>query len=111
MGCCGPGESMPIGSDVDVELTGVRVRRTGAYLNAGTCTWSLFDPSLDDDDNPIATGTLTYDTGSDGDYYGVIQSTVTDDLTPDNPYYVVIAFAEGGYNASKRLDTRAGYSS
>lgn len=100
------GSALYIGADMDVEYTGAQDRE-GTFLNSGTCTWQLFTAA----GVSVATGTLTYDTGSDGDYYGVIESTVTAGLTADAPYYVIITFVQGAYNDSRKLNSRAAYRS
>lgn len=104
MATCGTGSALFIGSDMDVEYTGAQ-NRDGDFLNSGTCTWQLFTAA----GVSVATGTLTYDTGSDGDYYGVIESTVTATLTADAAYYTFITFVQGAYNDSRKINSRAAY--
>jgi hypothetical protein len=93
-----------IAADMNVDYEGAQ-DADGNFLNAGTCTWTLYES----DGTLIATGSLTYVAASDGDYRGVIQSTTTDDLEADVPYYVVVTFVEDGFNDSRRIDTFAAY--
>ena len=46
-------------------------QETGDYLNSGTCTDSL----QEEDGTVLATGTLSYVGGGNGNYRGIIDST------------------------------------
>jgi hypothetical protein len=95
-----------IGADMDVGYTGASNARSGAYFNAGTCTYALKSAT----GTSLGTGTLSYVAASDGDYYGTIESTVTAALTEDTPYFLEITFASGtGYEDFRRIPLRAAY--
>jgi hypothetical protein len=94
-----------IGADHDVEYLGASVARTGTYLNSGMCAWELFDGA----NVLVSSGVLSYDVGSNGDYYGVIQSTVTGTLLLDAPYVVEITFSDSGYDDERVIPVRAAY--
>lgn len=102
-----PAEFIYIGSDHNVEYTKARNPRTGEYLNTGTCTYELV--SAADPDTVLASGTLSYEAESDGDYFGVIDSTETVLLVEGKLYFVNITFAQGEFNDYRRLRRNAAY--
>lgn len=88
-----------IGDDLDLGYTGAKNARTGAFLNSGTCTYTL----KDSEGATIDSGSLDYVAASDGDYYGVIESSVTGDLEDGGEYFLTITFASGAMNDERRL--------
>ena len=70
----------------------------GAYVNDATVTWSL----KDSDEVELASGTLTYVTGSNGRYQGVLQSTVDIGAKDDNIWLEVTA-TSGTLNGFRRI--------
>lgn len=95
-----------IGADHDVSYTGAANAMTGAYFNAGTCTYTL----TDENGATVGSGTLSYEAASNGNYYGVIESTVTGTLTVDALYWLQIVFDSGtGYNDKRYVPLRAAY--
>jgi len=94
-----------IGANLSVSYTGASDATTGAFLNSGTCTWFLFDSS----NNQLGTGALTYQSGSNGNYYGVIPATITSTLTLDALYTLEVTFAQTGYADEREVPMRAAY--
>ena len=94
-----------IGCDVYIKYTGARDAVTGAYLNSGTCTYSL--ENLDGTVIAGGTGSLSYTSASDGDYLGVIDAAVTALLTEDEKYKVVITFSSSGYDDVQYVESVA----
>lgn len=94
-----------IGADMDVFYSGASVASTGAYLNAGTCTYVLTDSA----GATVGTGTLAYVAASNGDYAGTIESTVTALLDEDEQCELTITFVQSGYNDSRVIPMRAAY--
>jgi hypothetical protein len=106
--CCGVSprsQVVWIGSNVDLSYTGARAALSNAYLNAGSCAWELFDGA----GVMIADGVLSYDAGSNGDYYGVISAPVTSGLALDAPYTLSVTFASGDYDDERVVPLRAAY--
>jgi hypothetical protein len=77
-----------------IRVTGLRdISASGDYLNAATVTANLYD----DDGNLVSQSggiTLSYVSGSTGDYEGVLQST--ESLTVGDEYKLEIDADEGG---------------
>lgn len=94
-----------IGADHNVSYTGARNALTGAYFNAGTCAWTLADST----GATVATGSLAYQSGTNGNYYGTIDAAVTETLEQDAPYTVTITFSQAGYDDERVLNVRAAY--
>lgn len=94
-----------IGCDNDVGYDGARIRATGTYMNSGTCTWSLQTTAGE----VVATGSLSYVTGSSGNYLGVIDAAVSAGLTDGRQYRLLIAFEQGGYKDARRVACKASY--
>lgn len=80
-------------------------RAGGNYLNSATVTWALTTSS----GTSVSTGSLTYDTGSNGDYTGVIASSVTGSLTLDDTYYIYLTLSQSGFDDKRRLTCKAQY--
>lgn len=108
-----------IASDMDVTLTGASVAATGAFLNAGTVTFSLLSAGIRQvSGRLVASGSETvlsgptamaYIAASDGNYRGVMPSTVTALLTDRTYYYVDIVYTDGNYDVKFRLTCLAQY--
>lgn len=96
-----------ISSDMTWTLPGVKNAVSGAFLNAGTCTYIL--KKSDGTTVTGGTGSLSYVSGSDGDYRGTIESTVTTLLKNGDPYWLEVTFAEGGLDRFWRLPCVAQY--
>ena len=79
--------------DFDVYAQELYKPSTGDYLDAATVTWTLYQS---DKTTVVSTGSLSYTTGSNGDYLGVIPATVTTGLTVGSTYYVKVVAAESG---------------
>lgn len=92
-----------IGADMNVAYSGASIASTGAYLNAGTCTWTL----KDSDGLTVGNGSLAYVAASNGNYLGVIESTVTGTLTADAPYTLYVVFAQSTYDDKRIIPLRA----
>lgn len=82
-----------------------KVRAAGEYLNSATVTWEL----LDSNGSQVATGSATYQTGSNGTYLGTIESTTTSGLTLNATYTLVITLSSGSINDEQRIDCVAKY--
>lgn len=87
----------PIYIGCDHRLSYSYARADGVYLNDGTCTYTL---ALDDD--IVASGSLTYVTGSRGVYRATIDAADLADLTLGATYTVVITFTDGDDNDDER---------
>ncbi len=98
MSCCDPDDTfkIPIGADAEVAYEGASTVRRGTvtYLNSGTVTYALKDAA----GTSLGTGTLAYDSGSNGCYYGTVDKVVTVLLTPDTDYYVEVTYTDGSGN-------------
>lgn len=106
--CCDPTAEadLYIGADARVYYEGATVDGGTTYLSGGTVTYALKDGA----GTVLATGSLTYDGGGTGDYYGVILSTVTALLAEDSVYYVEITYTDGAGNDDfRRLKYTAEY--
>jgi hypothetical protein len=78
-----------------------------AFLNAATITYAL--KTAAGASVASGTGSLTYITGSDGNYVGAIQSTVTSTLTAGAVYYLEYTLVSSPYNGFRKLKRRAKY--
>ncbi len=96
---------LPLYIASDREVRWVGARAGGNYLNAATVTWSLktFSGTL------VSSGSMVYQTGSDGNYVGTVPSTVTSGLTEHDTYYLDCTFSQGGYDDFRRLVCKAQY--
>lgn len=92
-----------IGSDRTVTWTGARAG--GSYLNSATVTWALKTLS----GTSVATGSLSYQSGSNGNYVGTIASSVTGGLTENDYYYLEVTLSQSGYDDFRRLYCKAQY--
>lgn len=79
----------PIYIGCDHRLSYTRARSDGSYLNTGTCTYVL---TAEAGGASIASGTLSYVTGSNGDYVATVDGGDLDGLTEDATYKAVITF-------------------
>lgn len=94
-----------IGCDCSLSYSGAKPARGGAYLNSGTCTYSLRegDGNSPTDGDEVASGSLSYVAASNGNYLGTIESTATELLTPGEPYTLWIRFTDGNYDDLRRI--------
>lgn len=56
---------------MDILVTGFSIQRTGEYVNDAELEATLIDPS-GSDDLTVDSITLSYESGSDGNYYGTM---------------------------------------
>lgn len=94
-----------IGCDFNARYRGAQDAVSLAYLNTGTCTYSL--QSLDG--TILDSGSLAYVAASNGDYLGVIDAAVTALLTVGASYKLVITFVQGNYDDKQVLTLWANY--
>ncbi len=96
-----------INCDMDVGYSGANLESTGAYLNAGTCTYALKTNAgvL----VPGGTGTLDYVAASNGNYLGTIDSTITALLSEGSTYRLEITFVQANANDFRRDYYQAAY--
>jgi hypothetical protein len=95
-----------VGSDNRIELTGLRDPDDDSYVNDATVTALLKDSA---DANTISGSsiTLTYVTGSDGNYRGSMPNTVS--LTDGTSYYVHVSASSSGRDVLVRKLCKAEY--
>lgn len=89
--------SLFIRNDNDFRVKGFRDSRaaSGVYLNAAsTATWELNPAKKATSPVAISSGTLTYVTGSNGEYVGGIDDAVV--LVEGTEYWLNIVLVEGG---------------
>jgi hypothetical protein len=85
-------------------------KRTDEYINSGSGSWVLKDS--DDDETEIATGTMTYMTGTNGRWHGIIDKddVLPADISLGRTYYIEITLTgpsdEDGF---KRIECIAAY--
>lgn len=97
-------EDLYIGADMTAEYLGARDEVAGEYLNGGACTYVLKNPA----GATIASGSMPYQTDSDGDYRAAIDGpTVTAGLTHNSIYTVEITFVHGEFDDKRYLKFRA----
>ena len=101
----GSSKVLAINADNYLRYYGAQDSETGDYLNSGTCTYSL----REEDGTELATGTLSYVSGSNGNYRGILDSADTAGLTDGERYVIVIIFDQDNYEDERRLYHRAGY--
>jgi len=89
-----------INADQDLFLVGARLA-DGTFLNSATVTWAVYTAAGSAVSG--ATGTLSYVSGSDGNYAGVIASTVNASFTENAKYTLIITLVQGGYNDERRI--------
>jgi hypothetical protein len=104
-------ELIHIGEDRNVWWEGATgtSSTTGAtgFLNAASITYAL--KTAAGASVASGTGSLTYITGSDGNYVGAIQSTVTSALTAGALYHLEITLVSSPYNGFRVVKMRAKY--
>lgn len=86
-----------IRNDNDFRIRGFRDSRaaSGVYLNAATtATWELNPAKKATAPVAVASGTMTYVTGSNGEYVGGIDDSVV--LVEGTEYWLNVVLAEGG---------------
>lgn len=87
-------DTIYIGNAFDLFFDAATLRATGAPQNAGTCTYALQTAA------GVAvsggSGTLSYVSGTDGNYLGYVTAAVTATLTSGAVYKVVYTFALSG---------------
>jgi hypothetical protein len=98
------------GCDNDVTFDGALNASTGNYLNAATCTFTLYESIAGSEENGAAVTAATaismaYVAASSGDYSGVLQSTVS--LTRDAYYWIVCTLTQGDIVLVKRWQVQA----
>jgi len=79
--------------------------RDGTVINDATVSVAIKSSA----GTSIATASLDYVTGSDGNYEGTIPSTDVDTLVEGSTYYVELTAVSGNYNGFRRVDVRAAY--
>lgn len=87
-----------VGNDYDWRIKGYRDSRItpieDSYLNAATtATWEL-RTAADGGGSQVSNGSMTYVTGSNGEYVGGIDDAVV--LTPGTTYWLTIILVQGG---------------
>jgi hypothetical protein len=99
-----------IGCDHDVEYAAKD--KDDNPLDTGTATWELVLVE-GDQETVVGTGDVPYSGTNDPDrgalYQTVIQSTVTAGLLRRAPYTVRITFVDGGFNDVVQVDLKADY--
>lgn len=103
-----------VGSGKIVRFENMRDADTGDYLNAGwTATWELWTATgsgtalSPGSAVPGATGSMTYEADSNGNYEGVIPDTITADLTAGSNYFVRGLFTDGVSSDTRWLPAQA----
>lgn len=82
-------EQLNIGEDNNVWALKMRADDDGDYLNSATVTFTLTTSSGANVSGAVNV-TMSYVTGSDGDYMGVLGKAVTALLTPGAFYFLLI---------------------
>lgn len=96
-------EPIPISGDYLLECDGLAA--AGINLNAATMTYSLADAS----GTAVVggTGTMAYETASNGNYSAVVDATVTALLAADQAYTFTVTISQGTYQDKRHLVARA----
>lgn len=94
-----------IAEDHAITLTGLNVE--GSYLNAATVIYTL--KTAKGATVTGGTGSLSYESSSDGNYSGTIQSTVTMLLKDGGSYFLDVVIVETPYDGRRRLPLIAAY--
>ncbi len=90
------------GVDQDIEFTGVKVRRTSAYLNNAEATFTLKDRYGE----TISEGVLNYVAASNGNYYGVLNGDDTTDVV-SSVHTLEVVFVKDDYRDQRTLKLQA----
>ena len=99
-------QSIHINEDNLVQWKRAKLQTNGTFVNSGTGSWSLKDP----DGNELATGALSYVTGTNGTWQGTIDQLDVADLSEGTPYYLEISLADNlGSDGFRRLQLIARY--
>lgn len=82
-------------NDTDIVIAGFQDRRASptTYLNAATGTWEIRTAKFPNG-SQVATGSMEYVTGSNGEYVGGIDDAVS--LTEGTTYWIHVTLDEGG---------------
>lgn len=93
--------TLGIGCDENLKYSGAQDAESAAYLNTGTCTYTLQTQATP----PVVldSGTLSYVAASNGEYLGIIDAAVTALLTAGAFYDIIITFSQGNYNDKRKI--------
>ena len=99
-------------NDNDIKISGLRDSDSGSYLNAETLTYAIVNEAGTTVTG--ATGTLTYQAASDGDYLGVVDASVmvltgTVPFTLTGTFFVEVTVSGSGYDGFWRREVTVGY--
>jgi len=99
-------DNVYLSTDNCIRVRGLKDCVTEEYINDAVITATLYDA----DDSPVSGAedmSISYITGTDGDYAGEIPHTVT---LVENAYYTVkITITGSGYQTVYKIKTRATY--
>jgi len=94
-----------INEDNSVKVSDLRDGDNQGLINDATVTYVLKDSG----GSTVGTGTLTYTSGSHGEYKAVIDKAVTAGLTEGARYYLEITMASGTRDGFRRIPLTAKY--
>lgn len=94
-----------IGSDMDEDLTGLRNRQTGDFVNDATVTYELKAPN----GTVLSSGTYDYVADSNGNYEMTVESSVTENEVDGQTYYLEVTIEGSSVNDFRRLPRPAQY--
>jgi hypothetical protein len=83
---------IPIGNSTDVIIDGLQNNQSKQYINSASLTYTLKDVN----GNAVASGSLAYDTGSNGVFRATISSSITDTLTEGQKLTLIVSGTGGG---------------
>lgn len=99
-------EFVRVGNDTLVSLSSLRNGRTSAYMNAASVSVVINDLAGTE---VVSSQSLTYETGTDGNYYVVLDKSLTSGLTVGALYYVTVTTSEGGIDGEFRQKVQYEY--
>lgn len=94
-----------IGDDMTVSWVGAKT--VSGYLNSATVTWSLRAASAPTTE--LDTGSLSYQSGTNGTYLGTIEAATTSTLTEGTNYFLDLELTQSGTTGYRRLVCKAQY--
>jgi hypothetical protein len=101
-------------SDNDIKISGLADADSGTYLNTATVTYAIKNEAGTTVTD--GTGTLDYQTGSNGNYLGVVDAAVmvlssAVPFTLTGTFFIEITAAQGNYDRFWRIPATVEYGS
>jgi len=98
--------TLRVNEDNNVVLSGLRYAYSGVYINSATVTAVVKTTA---GAVLVASFTLSYQAGTDGDYVGVINKGDAANFTDGTSYWVEVTVTVGAYDGFRRVSATAKY--